>query len=150
MVRRERGRVVFPDRLEIPNTGRFVSRTALTIRCINKTGGPLAAGLPVQVDGDDATSGLPKVKAANAAAAGTLPAAGLLADVAANNAEVDLVYFGVATTALDTSLSAIGAPVYVADGGGLGLVQGTVRDVIGQVHSLAVAGKVFVNPKQVE
>lgn len=149
MVQRNRGRVVFPDRAEIGMQGRFSSRTALTVRVINNTGGPLAAGLPVQVDGEDTTSGLPKVKAANAAAVGTLPAAGLLTDAIANNAEGDLAHFGVVTTALDTSLSTVGNPVYVGNGGGLSLVAGIVSDIVGQVHTLAVAGKVYVNPKQV-
>lgn len=127
------------------------ARGPLTWRVINKTGSTITAG-PVQIVGEDAGTGLPKIGAASASSAGTTPAFGVIASDAADGAEADAVRLGKATVAKAVLNGAAGAakdPVYLKDGGGLALSAGTVSQLVGVLLSSASNAEIWVDPQVV-
>ena len=105
----------------------------------NESGGPLTKGTPVYISGYNNGLARPLVSAANAASLATLPAIGILDADLANNASGHCVISGVIEN-LNTAGYTVGAPLYVASGGGLTATAPELR-----AQSVAIVERVNAN-----
>jgi hypothetical protein len=133
----------------------FAGENALSLTVANKTGGTLAQGTLVYIDGYDATLGYITVAKADANAAGL--AAMLVIDAPIlNNATGEAYRYatvtGSATVALDTSAATVDDPVYLsATAGEWTLVDpaatAAITQIVGRVTvKSATVGEIFFYP----
>ena len=124
-------------------TLRDILKTYLSFEVHNNSGGNIAKGDPVYIDGYASLENLATISKSQSSDTTTFPILGLAQEAIGNNATGDVILSGV-FSGINTSSYAVGDKLYVGASGGLTNIQPTNASVVGIVAKSNIAGIIIV------